>query len=110
MAINAGEIIYPSDINKILNDIDVIGKNIVPLSWKSAQSFTAESIESVCYGNGKFVVGGFGEMGYSTDGITWTEISQSFNAGYINSISYGNGKFIAAGAGGKIGYCQSGIL
>ena len=71
MAINAGEIIYSSDINRILRDIDPIGKNIMPLSWKSAQSFTAESIESVCYGSGKFV---------------------------------------AVGAGGKIGYCQSGIL
>ena len=71
MAINAKEIIYASDIIKILKDIDAIGKNMMPLSWKNIRSFTTESIESVCYGNGKFV---------------------------------------AVGAGGKIGYCQSGIL
>ena len=107
MAINAKEIIYASDINKIFRDIDSIGMNIMPINWKSTQSFTTSTIDSVCYGDGKFVAGGAsGIMAYSTDGKNWTAISQSFTTSTINSIYYSNGKFIAVGYSGKIGYFQ----
>ena len=72
MAINAevNGIIYPSDIIKILKNIDAIGKNMMPLSWKNIQRFTTENIYSICYGNGKFIAGdSYGKMGYCRLGI-----------------------------------------
>ena len=110
MAINVNEIIYPSDINKILRGIDGVGMNIMPIKWTDiSQDFTTSSIYSICYGNGKFIAGGLsGKMGYSTDGITWVAI-QGFTTSSIESICYGNGKFVAGDYNGGMGYSTDGI-
>jgi hypothetical protein len=58
------------------------------------------NIYDVAYGNGKFVaVGIAGQMGYSTDGITWTSVENTgFNNRYrISKICYGGGIFVASG-------------
>lgn len=109
-SITQNNFIYPKDIQNLINGVN--NNNIMPIAWTTiSQSFTTDNINSVCYGNGKFVAGGErGKMAYSTNGIDWTAISQSFTRYDIKSICYGNGKFIAGGNNGKIGYCQSGIL
>ncbi len=69
------------------------------------------NINSICYGNGKFVaVGSSGKMAYSYDGVNWTSVSDSkFGTTYIYNVCYGNGKFVAVGDGGKMAYSSDGI-
>ena len=51
--------------------------------------------QSVCYGNGKFVVVAYGsKAAYSADGSTWTAATLPSSAVW-NSVCYGNGKFVA---------------
>jgi len=54
-------------------------------------------INTIAYGNGKFVTGRW----TSTDGITWTATATGFSA---SAIAYGNGKFVAGGTDGIIAY------
>ena len=69
------------------------------------------NINSICYGNGKFVaVGSSGKMAYSPDGVNWTSVSDSkFGTTYIYNVCYGNGKFVAVGDSGKMAYSSDGI-
>jgi len=62
-------------------------------------------IETIAYGDGKFVAGSFrGKMAYSTDGKTWTAVTDSkFSSTegdeeHIKAIAYGNGTWVAVGA------------
>ena len=68
------------------------------------------NINSICYGNGKFVAVSFGgKMAYSSDGATWTLISDpKFGGNSIYGIGYGNGKFVAVGVHGKMAYSAVG--
>ena len=72
--------------------------------------FGKYSIRAVAYGNGKFVAGNiYGNMAYSADGITWTEVTDNsawivnngreppYNTANLNSIAYGNNMFVATG-------------
>jgi hypothetical protein len=59
---------------------------------------------SVAYGNGKFIAVGAGEtwetnkMAYSTDGITWTEITNNVANDYgFSKITFCGGRFFAHG-------------
>ena len=89
-----------------------LSTNSKPKVWYEVGStrnpFGSSSINSICYGNGKFVAGGMsGKMAYSSDGITWTAVSNStFGTNPISSICYGNGKYVAVGPDGKMAYCQ----
>ena len=96
-------------IQNLLNDAN---ERVMPITWTAiSQDFTTKDINSIFYGNGKFVaVGSNGTMAYSADGITWTAISQSFNPHNLYLVCYSNGKFVAGGVMGNMGYCQSGIL
>ncbi len=50
-------------------------------TWTQRSSGTAYSLDSVAYGNGMFVAGGFGNtIISSTDGITWTSRSSTTDA------------------------------
>ena len=96
----------------ISSDINISG------SWDNGKSVSNESaniyydnsddkkylnyrIVTICYGNGKYVIAGWGEhwVAYSEDGINWTSKRystktaqfQGRDAGYI---CYGNGNFI----------------
>jgi hypothetical protein len=71
-------------------------------------------IPSIAYGGGKFVIGGLlGQMGYSADGVTWTEVADSpfdfTDFGMIRGITYGGGKFVAVGDHGQMGYSADGV-
>lgn len=76
------------------------------------QSIFTNNINSIYYGNGKFIVSDTdGKMAYSTDSIIWTKISQSIftSSETINSIYYGNKKFVA-GSYDSIGYYRHFIM
>ena len=108
------------------NSIRYNGKNLIshinaslstnsnPKVWYESDStrnpFGSSWIYSICYGNGKYVAGGYdGVMAYSTDGITWTAVADSTFSSIIYSICYGNGKYIVGGGYGQMAYCQVGI-
>ena len=108
-------------VNDSSDDLDATNKQtVVSLvnalavsSWTaiSDMKFETESINSIAYGNGKFVaVGSSGKGSYSNDGITWTAISDmKFGIGFVQSVTYGNGKFVAADNYGKGSYSTDGI-
>ena len=74
----------------------------------SNSKFDSSVIESICYGNGKYVaVGESGKMAYSSDGNKWTLVSDSrFGTLGISSACYGNGKFVAVGSSGRMAYSE----
>ena len=91
-----------------------LSTNSKPKVWYEVDStrhpFGSSSIQSICYGDGKFVaVGGGGKIAYSIDGINWTEADSPFGSSSIDSICYGDRKFVAGGSGGKIAYSINGI-
>ena len=76
------------------------------INWIEETNFPVylRSIDSICYGNGKFVILGRDSRfsrpksyaAYSTDGINWTETALPvIHSDYFQSISYEDGKFIA---------------
>ena len=109
------------------NSIKYNGKNLIshinaslstnsnPKVWYESDStrnpFGSSPINSIYYGNGKYVAVGIdGKMAYSTDGITWTAVADStFGSSYIESICYGNRKFVAGGYKGKMAYSTDGV-
>ena len=79
------------------------------LKWKLIENTTFGNsiINSIAYGNGKFIaVGEDGKMASSTDGKTWTSIDVStiFGTSNINDIAYGNSRFFAVGDDSKTAY------
>jgi len=66
-------------------------------------------INTIVYGNGKFVAGGnWGKMATSADGVTWTAVEEhTFDSSDINAIVYGNNIFVAVG-GGKMAISADG--
>ena len=70
------------------------------INWSST-TLSNGTYDTICYGNGKYVIAGWGEhwVAYSEDGINWTSKRystktaqfQGRDAGYI---CYGNGNFI----------------
>jgi hypothetical protein len=81
------------------------------ITWSSGSLPIARSWKSAVYGDDKFVLlqnnyetpGGL----YSTDGITWTEMTVP--AGNWLSVAYGNGKFVAL-AQGQYSVSTNGIV
>lgn len=76
------------------------GKN-----WQSA-NYTSDNfkLNSVTYGNGKFVaVGDNGAAYYSNDGINWDGPNIITGTPTLKSVTYGDGKFVAVGDNGAQG-------
>jgi len=80
---------------------------------KSGLFTSNDHIETICYGNGRFVVGYGNKIAYSTDGRNWIAAGDSTfpnaSTNDILSITYGDGKFIAVGQNGHIAYSSNGI-
>ena len=91
--------------------LEDICKNVMPLTWTAInQSVFTNRINSICYGNDKFVASALiSKMAYSIDGITWNAINQSVFAGVTRSVCYGNGKFVAGDSSGLMAYSQVGV-
>jgi uncharacterized repeat protein (TIGR02543 family) len=81
---------------------------------------TDTRVQSIAYGNGKFVAVGFtGKASYSYDGITWTSLPAGDDTGikfgtstissHASSIVYADNKFVVTGWGGKASYSYDGI-
>ena len=110
------------------NSIKYNGKNLIshinaslstnsnPKVWYESDTtrnpFGSNYIQSICYGNGKFVAGGErGKMTYSTDGVNWTAVADSTLGSFtILSICYGNGKYVASNSNGKMAYSLMELL
>jgi hypothetical protein len=66
------------------------------ITWTALQSGTInDQINSIAFGDNKFVMPVNDTMAYSTDGITWTTVRFGTNDRF--TIAYGNGKFVAGG-------------
>ena len=98
------------ELNKALENFGSTRKQFVDSHLVMSSVFPSY-IYSICYGNGKYVVGCTnGKMAYSTDGITWTAVADStFGSDNINFICYGNGKYVAGGYKGKMAYSTDGV-
>jgi hypothetical protein len=55
------------------------------------------SFNDLKYLNGSFAGVGYGKLGFSKDGSTWTNIVSPTNTGYLFSIAYGHGRYVAGG-------------
>ena len=73
---------------------------------------------AIAYGGGKFVAGSiYGNMAYSSDGITWTAIANStfpIQYNHIQAIAYGSAgnagnRFVAGNNYGQMAYSADGI-
>jgi hypothetical protein len=82
-------------------------------SWSSVTNTGISNvwINSIAYGNGKYVAGGYnqytGSLWYSSDGITWTNVTSMSNYNFWKVI-YANGLFIASCSDG-LAYSSNGI-
>ena len=85
------------------------GWNTLDEGWKENTLPASRGWTSVTYGDGKYVAVASNSVGaYSTDGITWTEMSMEPND--WRSIAYGNGKFVAIASNSDKGaYSTDGI-
>lgn len=71
-------------------------------TWVKQTSTTNQRERACLYGGGYYIIcGTSGEMTYSTDGSTWTEITP-FTTDVITGICYGKGIFLAVDSGGKL--------
>ncbi|UQZ34807.1 hypothetical protein C2I18_15495 [Paenibacillus sp. PK3_47] len=80
------------------------------VQWNRIMSAAPQqALNSIAYGNGKFVTVGFSGYIYtSDDGVTWQNRSSNISKD-LWSVTYGAGKFYAAGANETIISSQDGI-
>ena len=87
---------------------DIVFKVRSPKDWTAVttSAFGSHFIESICYGNGKFVaVGNDGKIARSSNGVSWTPVTDHrFGSSSIQCVCYGDGKLVAGNNGGKISY------
>lgn len=88
--------------------------SFTPISWTQVTNtaFGLSNINSVAFGNGKYVaVGDAGKVSISSDiSSGWSLIANSsFGTGKIVTIGFGNSLFVAAGAIGKLATSTDGI-
>ena len=87
-------------LNILENNFDILHLNVVKKLGGAHVPSTSIGIlilNSVCYGNGKFVavaMNNSNTFAYSTDGINWTEGTMPSSHDW-DSVCYGNGKFVA---------------
>jgi photosystem II stability/assembly factor-like uncharacterized protein len=87
-------------------------------TWSAAlenTGFNRNPIYALSYGSGKYLAaGGGGNLAYSRDGDTWTNIppgstvTQSKFTQDVKSIAYGNGTFYAVGKNAQAAYSADG--
>lgn len=68
------------------------------IKWVGRESGTVESLNSITYGNGKFIAVGEGVIVNSSDGINWTTKSSLA----LNSVVWHTDKFYAVGKFGTV--------
>jgi hypothetical protein len=82
--------------------------------WKPGEKpvdINGRPIAKVVFGNGKFVGVGRDAVGWSIDGITWTDADhkgEELRNGSLNGVAYGFGMFVAVNSSGNIIYSRDG--
>jgi hypothetical protein len=82
--------------------------------WKPGErpiDINGRPIAKVVFGNGKFVGVGRDAVGWSIDGITWTDADykgEKLRSGNLNGVAYGFGMFVAVNSRGNIIYSRDG--
>jgi hypothetical protein len=94
----------------VTNNRDKIITSSDGITWTAQTLPSTQTIKSVTYGDGVYVVAGISSVGtpfygVSSDAITWT--TNSFGGGTASEVGYGNGYFIAISTTGVI---QRGVL
>ena len=100
----------PVTYKKASGNLPTTGWNTLDEGWKGNTLPANTDWKSVTYGNGKYVaVEFYSDKGaYSTDGITWTEMSMPAVGSWI--VTYGDDKFVAVSSGDTNGaYSTNGI-
>ena len=95
---------------KVSGELPTSGWGAPDEGWKQNTLPANTDWKSVTYGDGKYVaVTFYSDKGaYSTDGVTWTEMSMPAVDGWI--VTYGNGKYVALASGSTKGaYSTNGI-
>ena len=77
----------------------------IPFTLVANSPFGKNVSGGVAYGNGRFVAvswlynegARYGEIAYSTDGITWTKVANTPSGFNFSSIAFSNGKFFVFG-------------
>ena len=95
---------------KVSGELPTSGWSAPDEGWKQNTLPANTDWKSVTYGDGKYVaVTFYSDKGaYSTDGVTWTEMSMPAVDGWI--VTYGNGKYVALASGNTKGaYSTNGI-
>lgn len=95
---------------KVSGELPTSGWGAPDEGWKQNTLPANTDWKSVTYGDGKYVaVTFYSDKGaYSTDGVTWTEMSMPAVDGWI--VTYGNGKYVALASGNTKGaYSTNGI-
>lgn len=107
--ITANDIPTPT-YKKVSGELPTSGWGAPDEGWKQNTLPANTDWKSVTYGDGKYVaVTFYSDKGaYSTDGVTWTEMSMPAVDGWI--VTYGNGKYVALASGNTKGaYSTNGI-
>ena len=97
------------------NDVFVtVSDSLIVYSSDSVTWYTADAPVdtwvSVVYGGAKFVaVSGSGNVMYSTDGETWSDVTTGTTSDAWTSVSYGDGRFVAVSLGATSMYSLNGV-
>jgi hypothetical protein len=89
-----------------------VAQNAATPWTQQTSSFASDTLVSVTYGNGLYVVGSnSGNLATSPNGTTWTQQTSSFSIGTdgIYGLTYGNGLYVAGGTSGKLATSPDGI-
>lgn len=100
----------PVSYKKASGELPTSGWGAPDEGWKENTLPANTDWKSVTYGDGKYVAVAFNsdKGAYSTDGITWTEMSMPAVGSWI--VTYGNGKYVAVASGNTKGaYSTNGI-
>lgn len=99
--INLHDIAKSQDMLVAVGDNGTILYSRDGISWSKGESATSKSIQSIVYGNGKFIAFADGEIISSTDGIHWLRVITGFMGPYERAV-WGNNKFVAASVSGNV--------
>lgn len=100
----------PVTYKKVSGELPTSGWGAPDEGWKENTLPANTDWKSVTYGDGKYVAVAFDsdKGAYSTDGISWTEMSMPAVGSWI--VTYGNGKYVAVASGSDKGaYSNDGI-
>ena len=95
---------------KVSGELPTSGWSAPDEGWKQNTLPANTDWKSITYGDGKYVAVAFNsdKGAYSTDGVTWTEMSMPAVGSWI--VTYGNGKYVAVASGNTKGaYSTNGI-